>query len=154
MLTPSPARLLKLMPPMALVILPPMAACAVNKMVPVRLYDVRNAEVVHGEFQFRGRTAGRIRLTLPSGETFTGEYQTTRGGGTAWGAVYNSLVGTSHALAVVQPRTYTGTAIATSDRGRLMHCEYVTNTSRTSPRGRGACRDNDGRLYVLIFGET
>lgn len=132
--------------------------CAVNIMVPARLYDLQSAEVINATFNFRGTTHGTIDFTLASGERFVGEYQTTTGGASGWGSVY-SLVwtpagpvsGVRQARVAVNPNEYTGTAVARSDQRRLFECEYITNNSRSRPHGQGACRDNQGHAYKLMF---
>ncbi|MFC1531151.1 hypothetical protein ACFL5T_02790, partial [Gemmatimonadota bacterium] len=81
-----------------------------------------------------------------------------RGGSTAWGTVYARVwsadgfaTGVATGTSVVKPDEYVGSAIATSDAGRVIQCEYVTNTSRTDPHGQGACVDNKGAVYKLMY---
>jgi hypothetical protein len=132
--------------------------CAVNMLVPARPYDLQSADVINATFNFHGTTHGTIDFVLASGEHFTGEYHTTTGGASGWGSVYSLLWAPGGAVTqvrqghvTVSPNEYTGTAIARSGQGRLFECEYVTNNSRHEPHGQGACRDNQGRAYKLMF---
>ncbi len=122
--------------------------CSVNKVVSARLYDRQDGTVAEAQFHFTGTTHGRAEITLASGEVLVGEYNTVSGGAYGWGQIYGMLWSSS-----IQPNEYVGTAIATSDRGTVIECEYITNNSRTNPRGHGTCRDNRGRIYKLMFGE-
>jgi hypothetical protein len=135
-----------------------LSGCATNKIVPARLYDISSAEVIQAQFQFAGTTRGSVSFTVPSGEAFTGEYQTVREGTTEWGTIYGNLWGSSGSASVSGsgytvslPTEYRGSAIMTSDRGTVITCEYLTNTSRWEPHGQGACQDNRGKVYKLMF---
>lgn len=129
-----------------------------QKVVPARLYDLSSAEVFNATFFFSGTTQGKVSFSLPSGEQLEGEYQTITGGSSVWGNVYSTVWGAagstslrSQVSAQSNPKEYIGSAIATSKEGRVIECEYVTNTSRTEPHGQGACRDNRGKKYKLMF---
>ncbi len=120
--------------------------CSVNKGVSARLYDMQDGTVAQAQFHFTSTPHWRIELRLASGEVLVGEYNTITGGVSGWGQIYGTLWSSS-----VRPDEYVGTAIATSDRGTVIECEYITNNSRTNPHGHGACRDNRGRIYKLMF---
>lgn len=123
-----------------------------------RLYDLRSSEVIQAQFVFNGTTYGQIDFTLPSGERFKGDYQTVSGAVSSWGAVY-SLAWTSSGLAAartnaaltVAPHEYSGSAVASSDRNRVIECEYITTNSPAETHGHGACRDNAGHAYKLMW---
>jgi hypothetical protein len=133
-------------------------SCAVNKVVPARLYDLSSADIIQAQFLFSGTTSGSISFALPSGERFAGEYQTLRGGSIGWGSVYGTVWGPSGAatvsgsgLTATMPTEYRGTAVMTSSQGTIITCEYISNTSRYEPHGQGACRDNRGKVYKLMY---
>jgi hypothetical protein len=130
----------------------------VDKQVPVSLYDLETSEILPAQFHFFGTTSGNINFTLPSGETFTGQYFTERGGSSTWGNVYGkvwdgygSVNYSGHGRTRTLPSEYVGTAAGVSDQGRSMTCEYTTNTSITTPHGHGVCKDNNGKVYKLMY---
>lgn len=143
-------------------------ACAFNpppappptslRSVTARLYDLVAGDVTEATFMFDGTTYGTIAFTLPSGERFRGEYQTVTAATSAWGTIYShawTLKGLAlrrdQAAITTAPEEYFGSALAASDRKRIIECEYITNTSPTEPHGQGACRDNQGHTYKLMF---
>lgn len=135
-----------------------LSGCATSKIVPARLYDISSGEVIQAKFQFSGTTHGSISFAVPSGEAFTGEYQTVLGGTTGWGTIYGNIWGSGGSASVSAsgytvslPSEYRGSAIVTSNRGTVMMCEYLTNTSPWEPHGQGACQDNRGKAYKLMF---
>lgn len=135
-------------------------SCAIHKTVPARLYNLETAEVLRASFNFYGTTRGDINVTLPSGETFQGEYVTVPHGEVTWGNIFasvwtptSSAYGTGSGYAESSSYPYRGSAVATSNRGTIIECEYVTNTSRFNPEGYGACRNNHGDTYRLMFGK-
>jgi hypothetical protein len=117
-----------------------------------RLYNLSTGEILRAKFEFEGTTQGKVSFALPSGEMFDGEYQTITGGVTSWGRVYSHVWGSEGIVKVEsRPNEYRGSAIATSDEGRVIECEYITNRSRFEPHGQGACKDNRGNVYKLMF---
>jgi hypothetical protein len=129
-----------------------------TRELPARLYDLETAEVIQAKFIFSGTTKGNIYFSLPNGEKFQGEYSTIPSGSVSWGAIYSSVYGggmnaSGHGsgIALNKSLKYHGSAIATGDKNTLIECEYVTNSSRYSPQGFGACRDNRGKKYKLFF---
>jgi len=122
-----------------------------GRIVSARLYDLSNAEIIDAHFDFSGTTQGAVTVTLRSGEIYRGEYQTVRGGATAWGEVYSSVWGQSSINTNVTPNKYFGSAIAVSDQKGVIQCEYISNTSRNDPHGQGACKDNRGKIYKLMY---
>ncbi len=119
--------------------------------VSARLYDLSSAEIFDASFNFSGTTQGTITITLRSGEIYRGEYQTLRGGTSTWGVIYSSVWGQSSGYARVTPREYVGSAIAVSDQKGVIQCEYIGNSSRRNPHGQGACKDNRGKVYKLMY---
>ena len=96
---------------------------------------------------------GPTTATMPSGELLKGEYSITRGGTAEWGSVYASVYGTGGAASANASGTRfgvsirgQGTLILTSDRGTILNCEFVS-----SGHGSGACLDNHGVKYKLLF---
>ncbi len=118
-----------------------------SRTVPAKLYNLTTGEVYDATFHFAGETHGLIDFTLPSGEHFTGQYNTVRGGSISWGRIYGNIYTYSQTL----PTEYRGVAIVTSERNRYLHCEYTTNRSRDETHGHGACVDNDGIMYRLMW---
>jgi hypothetical protein len=126
--------------------------------VPVRLYELNSGKVIQAEFIFAGTTQGDISFTFPSGEKWTGEYQTTRGGSVSsesiycnvWGNKYNSSF-YANGETTTEPTEWSGVAFATSTNGRSITCEYITSKSIFAPHGNGVCKDNLGVIYKLMF---
>ena len=121
-----------------------------------RLYNLTTGEVTTMEYSYSGSGRGKIRGVLPSGEKLQGEYVTIAGGRTDWGMIYASVYGaggsTSGSGTVLSSQMESkqrGTAIATGDKGTIIQCEYIT--SAWSGAGSGACKDNKGVLYKLMF---
>ncbi len=121
-----------------------------------RLYNLTTGEVSIVEYTYRGTGKGKIRVALPSGEKLQGEYVTLAGGRTDWGAIYASVYspqgtasgsGTVYSASVESKQH--GTAIVTGDKGTIIQCEYIT--SAWNAAGSGACKDNKGTLYKLMF---
>jgi hypothetical protein len=128
-----------------------LASCTLT----ARLYDLSNGQVVPAEFSYTGSGAGRIRVTLSDGEALTGEYATIPGGSTAWGSVFNSVygpAGSSSGAGTMVASSYDnmqkGSAVVTGPKGTVLQCEYVTSLSM---HGHGACSDNHGKQYRLMF---
>jgi len=125
--------------------------CASTKIVPARLYNLSNAEVITAEFEFSGKRRGEISFQLQSGEHFHGEYNTLKEGVTGWGIIYNQVWGSSTGFISSTPTEYRGSAVMVSNRGSVITCEYITNRSRWEPHGQGACRSNRNVIYKLMF---
>jgi hypothetical protein len=96
---------------------------------------------------------GPITATMPSGEFMKGEYSITRGGSAAWGSVYASVYGTDGAATGSASGTKFGVSlrgqgsmILTGDKGTILNCEFIS-----SGHGSGACLDNHGVKYKLLF---
>lgn len=95
-----------------------------------------------------GKSRGSLSGAFPSGEKLTGEYSTVTNAAVAWGSIYGSVYSASGSAVAVGGRQ-TGTAILTGDKGSVLDCEYVSGA--LSGHGTGACRDNHGGKYKLLF---
>jgi len=124
-----------------------------------RLYDLSDATVATATFEWDGSGRGPIRAVLPSGEVFQGEYVTIASGTTSWGNIFATVWTPSGSAIVITPSSsqsienmQKGAAIATSNRGAVLECEYVTSVvGWFSIKGYGACKDNRGKMYKLMF---
>jgi hypothetical protein len=121
-----------------------------------RLYNLTTGEVTPAEFTYSGSGKGKITAVSVSGEQFKGEYATIPGGEMSWGTIYASVYGpggtlsgssTSHSSSTSAQQR--GSAIVTGDKGTIIQCEYIT--SAWNGAGTGACKDNHGTLYKLMF---
>jgi len=131
-------------------------SCTTTGTFPARLYNLSDAGIIQAQFQFSGTTYGSISFILPSGEQFTGEYQTITGGSAQWGSIYGTAWD-SFGVSMVSGESgeitlpYKGTAVMTSDKGTVMTCEYISNRSRWTQHGYGVCKDNRGQTYQLMY---
>jgi hypothetical protein len=121
-----------------------------------RVYNLDSGEVLEATFRYTGSGKGPVEFTLPSGVSCSGEYVTVAGGSTGWGSVFASVygpggaaTGTATALGGSIENKQRGSAVATCPGGRVFECEYVT--SAWSAQGYGACKDNLGQKYRLMF---
>jgi hypothetical protein len=127
-------------------------SCALS----ARIYNLDNGEVVIATFKYSGTGRGSVKATLPSGEVCKGEYVTVAGGTTGWGSVFPTVYGPGGSASASSigygtsiENKQKGTAIVIGNRGTVVECEYVT--SAFSAQGYGACRDNKGNRYKLMF---
>lgn len=123
-----------------------LAGCVLH----ARLYNLSTGEVTPAEFTYGGSGRGKITAVLASGEKLHGEYITSARQSANWGSIYAAVYGSEGAAygnSGSKSNQY-GTAIVTGDRGTVMDCEYVTNSL---VHGSGACTDNNGGRYKLIF---
>lgn len=116
----------------------------------LQLHDMQTGEIVEGSFGFVGTTTGRVTIPMNDGETLRGEYSTMPEGAVNWGDIYGAVY--KRAGFTAGSSALRGRAVAVGERGTAIECEYVTSSSRESPQGHGACRDNHGTLYRLVFG--
>ena len=96
---------------------------------------------------------GPLTATMPSGEALAGEYSITRGGSAEWGSIYSSVYGTGGSATESASGSGMrfslrgqGSLILTGDKGTVMNCEFIS-----SGHGSGACLDNRGVKYKLLF---
>ncbi len=121
-----------------------------------RLYNLTTGEVSVAEYTYSGSGRGKISTVLASGEKLRGEYVTVAGGQMEWGTIYASVYsasgsasGSATSQSVSVESKQRGSAIITGDKGTIINCEYVT--SAWTAAGTGACKDNKGTLYKLMF---
>ena len=125
-----------------------LSACAVQ----ARLYDTESGAMLIATFKTNG-TTGRGPIWLGGkGDRATspckGEYVTVPKGATGWGAIYSgSGVGTATVSVVGDDQP--GRAVMSCQDGTFYECEYVG--SGMTGHGTGACQDNRGRRYRLMF---
>jgi len=111
------------------------------------LYNLATGETTVVSFSYSGSGHGHLSATLASGEVFKGEYTTTADAAYGWGSIYSTGGFATASTGTVNGKQY-GTAVATGDKGTVIECEYVTSMSL---HGSGACKDNHGGKYKLMF---
>jgi hypothetical protein len=113
----------------------------------VRIYNEQTGTKMEIAFKFGwNSTHGKIVGTAPSGKPFDAEYS-IGGGAVGWGQIYSA--GTSAAITTMSIGDRRGSLFAADGNGFVIHCEFVTNASTT--HGSGACKDNQDKLYQLLF---
>lgn len=128
--------------------------CA-SREIPGKLYDMKGGRVVEASFMWQGTTSGPTTI-LNGDERCAGEYRTIMGGATSvgfgtsagpWGVLFGSIYSGS-----TIERAQKGIAIALCPKsGTTFECEYITNVSLAGVSGHGACKDNRGDGYRLMF---
>jgi hypothetical protein len=120
-----------------------------------RLYNLASGTATEFKYSYSGTGRGRILPIAIGDEQFTGEYVTLAAGRAEWGQIYSAVYGSggtatgrASVSAVSQDLTQQGQAIITGDKGTLMQCEYLVNLSGP---GLGACKDNHGTQYRMMF---
>lgn len=120
-----------------------------------RLYNLDTGEITPAEFTYGGSGRGKINAVTAAGEQFHGEYISSASQPANWGNIYAAVYGSEGAAygnsgSTTKSGLFTayGTAIATGDKGTVIDCEYVTSSL---VHGSGACKDNNGGRYKLIF---
>jgi hypothetical protein len=111
------------------------------------IYNLQTGETTVVNFSYSGSGHGHLSATLASGEVFKGEYTTTADAAYGWGSIYGSGGSATASTGTFNGKQY-GTAVATGDKGTVIDCEYVTSMSL---HGSGACKDNHGGKYKLMF---
>jgi hypothetical protein len=125
-------------------LLPAVAFCG-----KARLYSLDSGDVIEVKFgNFWGTGHGKTIARLKNGAVLKGEFSTVPRGATSWGSVYTSLYGTSTSFKSTMMDEQRGSGILAGD-GHVIDCEYVV--SGVTGHGSGACRDNEGKLYKLLF---
>lgn len=130
-----------------------LAGCATRE-IPSKLFDMQNGQVLSASFLWKGDLTGPATIFRPS-EACTGQYstivqgRTSYGVGTAagaWGGLFSTLYSSSSV-----ERAQKGMAVAICPSGITFECEYITNVGFTGVSGHGACKDNRGTAYRLMF---
>jgi hypothetical protein len=137
---------------LAVVLLSVCVACTRS----ARLYNLTTGDVTTAQYSYSGSGKGRIWVNLASGEHLKGEYATIPGGEIGWGSIYAAVYGAGGAAsgsaisysAAMESKQH-GTAVITGNKGTVVQCEYVTSVWNGA--GAGACKDNHGTLYRLMF---
>ena len=126
---------------LALLLLP---LCACEREA--HLYNLESGamSVLH----YSGGSRGKLGGTLATGETVKGEYSTVVNAAVAWGSIYSSVY-TATGSEVALGGASHGSAVLTGDKGSVLECEYVS--SSLGGHGTGACRDNHGTKYRLLY---
>lgn len=129
------------------------ASCA-TRSIPSKLYNLKSGEVVTASFEWSGTYSGPVILARQD-ESCSGEYRTIQEGrdtvgfgasGGPWGILFASMYsGTS------VERAQKGVAIAVCPSKVTFECEYITNVGFSGVSGHGACKDNRGEAYRLMF---
>ena len=133
------------------------------------LYDVESAHTLNIEFKWntRGGRGGSATVRL-DGEVCRGNHGTLLVEDPSWGQLYQAVYGKDAAEgaasrgARAMENLRRGTATLRGDRGTVIDCEYLVDFDASpqdlnpdpqfrEPTGHGACRDNRGRTYELIF---
>ena len=121
-----------------------------------RLYNLQSAEVSRFDYTENGSGKGVIIGELTSGERLHGEYVTVAGGDMSWGTVYGNVYGSrgygsgsANAFTQSIEGKQRGTGIVTGEKGTILECEYLT--SAWTGGGNGACTDNRGNKYKVLF---
>ncbi len=117
------------------------------------IYNLTNGGVTVLKYSRWHGDHGPVTAKMPSGEALKGEYSITRGGSATWGSIYASVYGTGGSANGSASGTKLaisirgeGSLILTGDQGTVMNCEFIS-----SGHGSGACVDNHGVKYKLLF---
>jgi hypothetical protein len=131
-----------------------LALCLLAVLAPAcahqaRLYRLDSTDMLLATFKDTGSGAGPVwvgadRKTSPC----QGEYSTASAGSTTWGAIYAGGDVATGALRT-EGDSAKGAAVIRCQDGRVIECEYVTDAM--AAKGTGACRDNAGHRYRLMF---
>lgn len=115
-----------------------------------RIYNVDSGQILIASFKYSGTGNGDLWLGTTSFKAAAckGEYVTVPSGDFGWGNIYS---GGQMAMAQISSMSadQRGSAVATCVDGTVYQCEYVT--SAYTAKGSGACRDNRGTNYRLMF---
>lgn len=131
------------------------SACVIMKTA--RIYDLDTGNILQASFKYSGSGKGPITVAKPDGATCAGEYVTVAGGTTGWGTVFATVyppggratTATGTVITSNVENMQKGSAVASCSDGMVMECEYVTSAGRA--QGYGACTDNHGARYKLMF---
>jgi hypothetical protein len=113
-----------------------------------RLYDLETGNVILVDSRIRGNRA-IIETVLPSGEHCKGECVTGSEGAVSWGGIYSYYYGSAIYSSTSIPRSQRGIGMMVCEGGITFDCEYQVR--RGAIEGYGACRDNRGKYYRLMF---
>jgi hypothetical protein len=112
----------------------------------VRIYNEQTGVKMEIAFKFKwNSTHGQIVGAAPSGTPF--EEYSIGGGAVGWGQIYSG--GSTASVTSMSVGDRRGSLFAADKKGFTIHCEFTTNATTT--HGSGACKDNKGELYQLLF---
>jgi hypothetical protein len=121
----------------------------------VHVYDLSTGVMSTMKYSRHGSGKGTLAGPLPSGEIVSGEYVTVTNAAIGWGSVYGSAAGSggyatgsASGLSITAGARRYGSAILTNDKHTVVTCEYVVGLSG---HGTGACEDNHGTHYRIMF---
>ncbi len=118
-----------------------------------RLYDFTTDRLILIKAQVRGNRT-TTEAILPKGEHCKGECVSVgEDDAASWGKIYfhDRFTFPSNALAAI-PLSQRRVMTMDCERGTTFDCEYTLVAPSLKAEGHGACRDNGGRYYRLIFG--
>lgn len=130
-----------------------LAGCA-TRSVPSKLYNMNSGNVLSASFDWAGTLSGPVVINRDD-EVCVGEYRTIQEGrdgvglgvaGGPWGALFGAVSAGSSV-----ERAQKGIAVAMCPSKHTFECEYITNVGMSGVSGHGACRDNRGQTYRLMF---
>lgn len=132
----------------------PNPPAATEQIIGAGLYDMKNGAVSSARFTYSGTGKGKIVVRHSDGRTCTGEYVTFLEKTSAWGTIFALIYTNDDLVSETGKRLQIGQAMCASpssadSAAMVMECEYAT--SPTSIRGFGACKDEAGRHYKLLF---
>lgn len=115
---------------------------------------MKGGRVLEASFLWKGDLVGPAMIQREA-EACTGQYSTIVEGRTSvsgglgvnpWGGIFSSMYSTN-----TTEKAQRGMAVAVCPSGMTFECEYVTNAGLFSLSGHGACKDNRGESYRLMF---
>ncbi len=105
-------------------------------------------EPIRAQFVYSPEGHGRVHMTLPSGGSCNGEYDTIFQGSASSLTLWDRS-SIQQAVGETGPNVAQGTATATCSTGLLIECAYSVN--RSSSHGSGKCKDSLGGEYTVHF---
>lgn len=118
--------------------------------IPARLYSLSDGTVTPATFFWKGTLDGPTQVVRGQ-EQCNGEFRTVVEGRTTRAESWGSLFRTVNTTATSTEHAQRGSAIAACPSGVVYECEYVVNALRNGVAGTGACKDNRGGTYRLMF---
>ncbi|MCB4755458.1 MAG: hypothetical protein LHV69_00240 [Elusimicrobia bacterium] len=119
------------------------------------LVNVNNGDLIKVEYWVKSNTGGPFHVFLSKDEVAYGYYKVVYGGSEHWGQIFSSVdsnsnhSGSSSVFGTTRNRQANGTAISKSEKGTVVDCEFILDSFKGG--GYGACKDNKGNTYRLLF---
>jgi hypothetical protein len=112
-----------------------------------RIYNIESGAKLEIGFKFKFYSGhGQIVGKGPTGNALEGEYS-IGGMNAGWGQIYSN--GKTTTVTTVGLTDRRGALFATDGSGFTIHCEFLTDATTT--HGSGACKDNGGHIYQLMY---